>query len=124
LAQKKLGAPKKLASPRCPLATPNFIGIKPTSDLRLGAIHACGTIRSPASEARRRRAIFGVRAAVPKGCIWSNFWRNGATQKWRHRVFFIAVQRICAFAGMPGARRHDESVTKGRNTASSGGWRQ
>jgi hypothetical protein len=52
--------------------------------------------------ARRRRAIFGVGIAVPKGCIWSNFWRNGATQKWRHRVFFVVVRRICAFAGMPG----------------------
>jgi hypothetical protein len=40
--------------------------------------------------------------AMPKGCIWSNFWRNGATQKWRHRVFCIVLQRISAFAGMPG----------------------
>jgi len=76
------------------------------------------------SPAMMLRVLLLLRAAEPKGCIWSNFWRNGATQKWRHRVFFIAVQRICAFAGMPGARRHDESVTKGRNTASSGGWRQ
>jgi len=26
------------------------------------------------------------------------FLAQWATQKWRHRVFFIAVQRICAFA--------------------------
>jgi hypothetical protein len=68
------------------------------------------------------RAICGV-GAVPEGCIWSNFWRNGATQKWRHRVFFIVLQRICAFAGMPG-RGGTMKRDKGRNTASIGGWRQ
>jgi hypothetical protein len=39
------------------------------------------------SPAMMLRVLLLLRAAEPKGCIWSNFWRNGATQKWRHRVF-------------------------------------
>jgi hypothetical protein len=50
------------------------------------------------ARACRLVAIFG--AAVLKGCIWPNFWRNGATQKWRHRVFLsscrgYALSQVC-----------------------------
>jgi hypothetical protein len=104
LAQKKLGAQKKLATPAAHSRLPILLGSSPHRIFDLvHSTHAeqSRVRRARRTRARRRRAIFGV-GLVPKGCIWSNFWRNEATQKWRHRVFFIAVQRICAFAGMPG----------------------